>query len=223
MRLPTPLPGHTHAAAFVHVSHLMGGVHQRGGRRAAHRAAHRGAVGPERSGRSILKLTSLCRCAGPQEAAFCVLRAMRHRGCYGISGRVFEHRVGFFVSFDRDARYSARTRPPGTRRHRRPLLAAPLSSSAPAVQQRSPQEQDRHKAYAMASSVPSSSCSEGASPPVTPRPPRPTPRPRPPRPPPTSTPAGRGAPVTRRLSPRGWQGSCPWRGARAVAARRSSA
>ena len=92
MRLPTSLPGHTHAAAFVHVSHLMGGVHQRGGRRAAHRAAHRGAVGPERSGRSILKLTSLCRCAGPQEAAFCVLRAMRHRGCNGISGRVFEHR-----------------------------------------------------------------------------------------------------------------------------------
>ena len=93
MRLPTSLPGHTHAAAFVHVSHLMGGVHQRGGRRAAHRAAHRGAVGPERSGRSILKITSLCRCAGPQEAAFCVLRAMRHRGCYGISGRVFEHRA----------------------------------------------------------------------------------------------------------------------------------
>ena len=92
MRLPTSLPGHTHAAAFVHVSHLMGGVHQRGGRRAAHRAAHRGAVGPERSGRSILKLTSLCRCAGPQEAAFCILRAMRHRGCYGISGRVLEHR-----------------------------------------------------------------------------------------------------------------------------------
>ena len=24
MRLPTSLPGHTHAAAFVHVSHLMG-------------------------------------------------------------------------------------------------------------------------------------------------------------------------------------------------------
>ena len=91
MRLPTSLPGHTHAAAFVHVSHLMGGVHQRGGRRAAHRAAHRGAVGPERSGRSILKLTSLCRCAGPREAAFCILRAMRHRGCNGISGRVFEH------------------------------------------------------------------------------------------------------------------------------------
>ena len=88
MRLPTSLPGHTHAAAFVHVSHLMGGVHQRGGRRAAHRAAHRGAVGPERSGRSILKLTSLCRCAGPREAAFCILRAMRHRGCNGISGRV---------------------------------------------------------------------------------------------------------------------------------------
>ena len=92
MRLPTSPPGHTHAPAFVHVSHLMGGVHQRGGRRAAHRAAHRGAVGPERSGRSILKLTSLCRCAGPREAAFCILRAMRHRGCYGISGRVFEHR-----------------------------------------------------------------------------------------------------------------------------------
>ena len=88
MRLPTSLPGHTHAAAFVQVSHLMGGVHQRGGRRAAHRAAHRGAVGPERSGRSILKLTSLCRCAGPREAAFCILRAMRHRGCNGISGRV---------------------------------------------------------------------------------------------------------------------------------------
>ena len=87
MRLPTSLPGHTHAAAFVHVSHLMGGVHQRGGRRAAHRAAHRGAVGPERSGRSILKLTSLCRCAGPREAAFCILRAMRHRGCNRISGR----------------------------------------------------------------------------------------------------------------------------------------
>ena len=96
MRLPTSLPGHTHAAAFVHVSHLMGGVHQRGGRRAAHRAAHRGAVGPERSGRSILKLTSLRRCAGPQEAAFCILRAMRHRGCYGISGRVFEHRAVLF-------------------------------------------------------------------------------------------------------------------------------
>ena len=93
MRLPTSLPGHTHAAAFVHVSHLMGGVHQRGGRRAAHRAAHRGAVGPERSGRSILKLTSLCRCAGPREAAFCILGAMRHRGCNGISGRVSEHRV----------------------------------------------------------------------------------------------------------------------------------
>ena len=93
MRLPTSLPGHTHAAAFVHVSHLMGGVHQRGGRRAAHRAAHRGAVGPERSGRSILKLTSLCRCAGPREAAFCILGAMRHRGCNGISGRVFEHRA----------------------------------------------------------------------------------------------------------------------------------
>ena len=93
MRLPTSLPGHTHAAAFVHVSHLMGGVHQRGGRRAAHRAAHRGAVGPERSGRSILKLTSLCRCAGPREAAFCILGAMRHRGCNGISGRVSEHRA----------------------------------------------------------------------------------------------------------------------------------
>ena len=85
MRLPTSLPGHTHAAAFVHVSHLMGGVHQRGGRRAAHRAAHRGAVGPERSGRSILKLTSLCRCAGPREAAFCILRAMRHL-IVGVTG-----------------------------------------------------------------------------------------------------------------------------------------
>ena len=93
MRLPTSLPGHTHAAAFVHVSHLMGGVHQRGGRRAVHRAAHRGAVGPERSGRSILKLTSLYRCAGPREAAFCILGAMRHRGCNGISGRVLEHRA----------------------------------------------------------------------------------------------------------------------------------
>ena len=99
MRLPTSLPGHTHAAAFVHVSHLMGGVHQRGGRRAAHRAAHRGAVGPERSGRSILKLTSLCRCAGPREAAFCILGAMRHRGCNGISGRVFEHSVVHFFTF----------------------------------------------------------------------------------------------------------------------------
>ena len=92
-RNPARYPTSPDADAFVHASHLMGGVHQRGGRRAAHRAAHRGAVGPERSGRSILKLTSLCRCAGPQEAAFCVLRAMRHRGCYGIGGRVFEHRV----------------------------------------------------------------------------------------------------------------------------------
>ena len=92
-RNPARYPTSPDADAFVHASHLMGGVHQRGGRRAAHRAAHRGAVGPERSGRSILKITSLCRCAGPQEAAFCVLRAMRHRGCYGISGRVFEHRV----------------------------------------------------------------------------------------------------------------------------------
>ena len=91
-RNPARYPTSPDADAFVHASHLMGGVHQRGGRRAAHRAAHRGAVGPERSGRSILKITSLCRCAGPQEAAFCVLRAMRHRGCYGISGRVFEHR-----------------------------------------------------------------------------------------------------------------------------------
>ena len=93
-RNPARYPTSPDADAFVHASHLMGGVHQRGGRRAAHRAAHRGAVGPERSGRSILKLTSLCRCAGPQEAAFCVLRAMRHRGCYGIGGRVFEHRAG---------------------------------------------------------------------------------------------------------------------------------
>ena len=92
-RNPARYPTSPDADAFVHASHLMGGVHQRGGRRAAHRAAHRGAVGPERSGRSILKLTSLCRCAGPQEAAFCVLRAMRHRGCYGIGGRVFEHRA----------------------------------------------------------------------------------------------------------------------------------
>ena len=92
-RNPARYPTSHDADVFVHASHLMGGVHQRGGRRAAHRAAHRGAVGPERSGRSILKITSLCRCAGPQEAAFCVLRAMRHRGCYGISGRVFEHRV----------------------------------------------------------------------------------------------------------------------------------
>ena len=84
-RNPARYPTSPDADAFVHASHLMGGVHQRGGRRAAHRAAHRGAVGPERSGRSILKLTSLCRCAGPQEAAFCVLRAMRHRGCYGIT------------------------------------------------------------------------------------------------------------------------------------------
>ena len=91
-RNPARYPTSHDADVFVHASHLMGGVHQRGGRRAAHRAAHRGAVGPERSGRSILKITSLCRCAGPQEAAFCVLRAMRHRGCYGISGRVFEHR-----------------------------------------------------------------------------------------------------------------------------------
>ncbi len=87
MRLPTSLPGHTHAAAFVHVSHLMGGVHQRGGRRAAHRAAHRGAVGPERSGRSILKLTSLCRCAGPREAAFCILGAVRRRVSRGKPSR----------------------------------------------------------------------------------------------------------------------------------------
>ena len=92
-RNPARYPTSPDADAFVHASHLMGGVHQRGSRRAAHRAAHRGAVGPERSGRSILKITSLCRCAGPQEAAFCVLRAMRHRGCYGISGRVFEHRA----------------------------------------------------------------------------------------------------------------------------------
>ena len=92
-RNPARYPTSPDADAFVHASHLMGGVHQRGGRRAAHRAAHRGAVGPERSGRSILKITSLCRCAGPQEAAFCVLRAMRHRGCYGISGRVLEHRA----------------------------------------------------------------------------------------------------------------------------------
>ena len=92
-RNPDRYPTSHDADVFVHASHLMGGVHQRGGRRAAHRAAHRGTVGPERSGRSILKITSLCRCAGPQEAAFCVPRAMRHRGCYGISGRVFEHRV----------------------------------------------------------------------------------------------------------------------------------
>ena len=90
-RNPARYPTSHDADVFVHASHLMGGVHQRGGRRAAHRAAHRGAVGPERSGRSILKLTSLCRCAGPREAAFCILRAMRHRGCNGISGRVFEH------------------------------------------------------------------------------------------------------------------------------------
>ena len=95
-RNPARYPTSPDADAFVHASHLMGGVHQRGGRRAAHRAAHRGAVGPERSGRSILKLTSLCRCAGPQEAAFCVLRAMRHRGCYGIGGRVFEHRAAYY-------------------------------------------------------------------------------------------------------------------------------
>ena len=94
-RNPARYPTSPDADAFVHASHLMGSVHQRGGRRAAHRAAHRGAVGPERSGRSILKITSLCRCAGPQEAAFCVLRAMRHRGCYGIGGRVFEHRDRF--------------------------------------------------------------------------------------------------------------------------------
>ena len=100
-RNPARYPTSPDADAFVHASHLMGGVHQRGGRRAAHRAAHRGAVGPERSGRSILKITSLCRCAGPQEAAFCVLRAMRHRGCYGIGGRVLEHRVQQFRHISR--------------------------------------------------------------------------------------------------------------------------
>ena len=113
-RNPARYPTSPDADAFVHASHLMGGVHQRGGRRAAHRAAHRGAVGPERSGRSILKITSLCRCAGPQEAAFCVLRAMRHRGCYGISGRVFEHRG---VSRIRNPRTHRRPRHTQTHSH----------------------------------------------------------------------------------------------------------
>ena len=112
-RNPARYPTSPDADAFVHASHLMGGVHQRGGRRAAHRAAHRGAVGHERSGRSILKLTSLCRCAGPQEAAFCVLRAMRHRGCYGIGGRVFEHRGGRSAEIGRrDTRKPERGRRP---------------------------------------------------------------------------------------------------------------
>ena len=121
-RNPARYPTSHDADVFVHASHLMGGVHQRGGRRAAYRAAHRGAVGPERSGRSILKITSLCRCAGPQEAAFCVLRAMRHRGCYGIGGRVFEHRVihpvparaardarAIYVATTRDTTHTRRT------------------------------------------------------------------------------------------------------------------
>ena len=84
-RNPATYPTSPDADAFVHASHLMGGVHQRGGRRAAHRAAHRGAVGPERSGRSILKLTSLCRCAGPREAAFCILRASAIVGGTGLA------------------------------------------------------------------------------------------------------------------------------------------
>ena len=113
-RNPARYPTSPDADAFVHASHLMGGVHQRGGRRAAHRAAHRGAVGPERSGRSILKLTSLCRCAGPQEAAFCVLRAMRHRGCYGIGGRVFEHRGGSAWPGEKALRSQRRSAPTRT-------------------------------------------------------------------------------------------------------------
>ena len=92
MRLPTPLPGHAHAAAFVQVSHLLGGVRQRGSSRAARRAAHRGAVGPERFARSLVKLASLYRCTGRRERSGCALRAGAIVGANGISGQVFEHR-----------------------------------------------------------------------------------------------------------------------------------
>ena len=132
-RNPARYPTSPDADAFVHASHLMGGVHQRGGRRAAHRAAHRGAVGPERSGRSILKLTSLCRCAGPQEAAFCVLRAMRHRGCYGIGGRVFEHRDRFSAS-------TASADAPNTHFVHSTLARNNLPVEYPGVPRRVPQE-----------------------------------------------------------------------------------
>ena len=90
---PTPpLPWHTHAAAFVHISQMLGGVHQRGGRRGARRAAHWGQAGPEPFGRSLLKLSSLCTCAGRQERAGSSLRGHAIVGANGISGHVFEHR-----------------------------------------------------------------------------------------------------------------------------------
>ena len=138
-RNPARYPTSPDAHAFVHASHLMGGVHQRGGRRAAHRAAHRGAVGPERSGRSILKLTSLCRCAGPQEAAFCVLRAMRHRGCYGIGGRVFEHRVLTYLLTPCKNLLTYSTSPLSERPRKLPLVSSPpLTTESPTTHQ-SPQ------------------------------------------------------------------------------------
>ena len=84
MRPPLPLPGHTHATAFVHIAQMLGGVHQRGGRRGARRAAHRERVGPERFGRSLLKLTSSCRSAGRRERAGCCLRAGAMVGSTGI-------------------------------------------------------------------------------------------------------------------------------------------
>ena len=92
MRPTPPLPWHTHAAAFVHISQMLGGVHQRGGRRGARRAAHREQAGPEPFGRSLLKLSSLCTCAGRQERAGSSLRGHAIVGANGISGQVFEHR-----------------------------------------------------------------------------------------------------------------------------------
>ena len=93
MRPTPPLPWHTHAAAFVHISQMLGGVHQRGGRRGARRAAHREQAGPEPFGRSLLKLSSLCTCAGRQERAGSSLRGHAIVGANGISGQVFEHRA----------------------------------------------------------------------------------------------------------------------------------
>ena len=92
MRPTPPLPWHTHVAAFVHISQMLGGVHQRGGRRGARRAAHRGRAGPEPFGRSLLKLSSLCTCAGRRERAGSSLRAGAIVGANGISGQVSEHR-----------------------------------------------------------------------------------------------------------------------------------
>ena len=109
MRPTPPLPWHTHAAAFVHISQMLGGVHQRGGRRGARRAAHREQAGPEPFGRSLLKLSSLCTCAGRQERAGSSLRGHAIVGANGISGQVFLA-VPYFGEFQYHRRRTPLTR-----------------------------------------------------------------------------------------------------------------